>query len=248
MVEPKPEPLAKVARVAPAVEPEETPTTRAILGPKPVEPGDILSVVRGAGGIKPTGNLLAQDADQYPGVLNNKGKTVHEIREILESEGYFGSPDPDAEASILDSEAEQMIIDAMGGQKIYPQTGQAQADVQTWEDYQARKSQLDEVAGDVDTAIKNSGRTDITNKERDLAISRAFSVGTTTEGEEASADAASEALDFILSQREEPEPAKVVPTEEETPLHAGAGGPALHARHRAAGSPGPGVPGAGQAA
>lgn len=206
---PAPEPA--LARVEPAPAPsgtEELPTPKSILGPVPPPQADLKSFVISQGGVRPTPNLSAQDATQQVGLLDNAGMTMDNMRQAMTDAGYI---DEGTDAN----DAEQMIIDAMqqDAPKVYPRRALDQKQAADFAGRKERQAQLDQVASEIDDAIRDTGLSNITEKERDQMIGQRFTKGIEPD----------EAVDFILRRRAEPTEAQTVPADEgeEAPFDAG---------------------------
>lgn len=92
--------------------------------PAPVDQrqkGDsVLRFIRDSGGLQPSGELDALDAQRYPGLINENGLTADQMREALIENGYLEETGPDAPSVTTPQDVYDLVQRAISGERIVP--------------------------------------------------------------------------------------------------------------------------------
>lgn len=80
----------------------------------------VLQFIRSQGGLLPEGEFHSLSVDRIPGLLNENGKSVSEMREALVDAGYLEESGPDQPDLTSHDDVYDLVSRAMAGERIVP--------------------------------------------------------------------------------------------------------------------------------
>jgi hypothetical protein len=86
---------------------------------------DVVQFIRNNGGIKPSGELSAVNAERYPGLVREGGVNADMMRERLVEAGYLEETGPDQPAVTTPQDVYDLIGRSIAGERIVPVAEQA---------------------------------------------------------------------------------------------------------------------------
>lgn len=98
-----------------------SPVGRAPKQPQtPAQPRSLIAFLRSLGGIRPSGETRAMNAEKIPGLISNRGLTPDRAREALIDAGYLRE-DPNANASTSIADFYDLLDRAVRGERVMPE-------------------------------------------------------------------------------------------------------------------------------
>jgi hypothetical protein len=118
------EDAAKLIDAGQAPESEGKPDTAAFEPrvPRPAQGQgvDVIQYIRAKGGLKPSGELAAVNAERYPGLVREGGLDADKMREALVEAGYLEESGPDQPAITTPQDVYDLIGRQISGERVFP--------------------------------------------------------------------------------------------------------------------------------
>jgi hypothetical protein len=114
----------------------------------------IIGFLRSRGGIKPSGETKAADAQRIPGLINSKGMDHDKAREALVEAGFMRE-DPNAKANTSVADFHDLLSDVVKGKKVFKESEEGLA--QSGREYSALRDQEDLAMGEARQHLSELG-------------------------------------------------------------------------------------------
>lgn len=120
-----PDNIAAQAVSIPAIETAEVREAAARFTPRVARPTesagvDVVQFIRGKGGLKPSGELRAVNAERYPGLVRESGLEADKMREALVEAGYLEEAGPDQPAVTTPQDVYDLVARQIEGERVFP--------------------------------------------------------------------------------------------------------------------------------